>query len=718
MEDVAVSPNGEILALMSDKFISPSSNNYYVVPINTGTMLGNGYRLVHANNFYFPLESFFLNQKFVSSLDVYSNSYNGRVVSLDMLTGIHWTKIIRNHYIAGPSINLDAEGNIFIANGVPDFSSPYFQDRVLELYKLDVSGNIVWKKGLILSKDGTYSGSGIYPQEIELGENGQLYISGRILDATDGSLDGLQFIIKTDSIGNPLIWKTFTHRPFGDLLYANGELYLLDKSSHLPYTGTTLESSVLLKLDKDLNLIWSKKYYAENFRYVSASVNKLPSGNLLMSHSAYGAYPVILSEIDDAGNILSQKGYPNHTPFVNIINDGSFLLSSANQFDSTGQTTMQMTIAKTDANGYIAGCTNYPTCLQVDDFEIETDSFTIDIIDALDLESDYIDVTPYSFTFSPFCDYAPPPVPDFDFPDTLCIGESAQTTNTYNELAQTSEWHLVGPNTDSVLIDSSHFGYHFATAGDYKLTQTIWVLGCSYSFEREISILPPLEISLYPENICPDSAHEIHIVSVRPIQSYFWDNGTTTPTLQVFNSGIHSITVSDGHCEATDSVSVTIVQELLGNNPPFTLPPDTITCLPFELEPHSLFASQFFTETVPTAATSFLLENAGSYRIGMEAFGCKFWEVYEYGVDCHADIYIPTSFSPNGDGINDVFMPFGTDFEVLELSIFDRWGGLRSKGKDWDGGTAGQAVYAYKLTYRDLLTLKKEVVQGEVTLLK
>ncbi|MEM1359754.1 MAG: gliding motility-associated C-terminal domain-containing protein, partial [Bacteroidota bacterium] len=58
------------------------------------------------------------------------------------------------------------------------------------------------------------------------------------------------------------------------------------------------------------------------------------------------------------------------------------------------------------------------------------------------------------------------------------------------------------------------------------------------------------------------------------------------------------------------------------------------------------------------------------------------------------DVFIPTAFSPNNDGINDQFKVFGTDdlAEVISLNVFDRWGNKIADGKEWDGRVNGQAV--------------------------
>jgi len=53
----------------------------------------------------------------------------------------------------------------------------------------------------------------------------------------------------------------------------------------------------------------------------------------------------------------------------------------------------------------------------------------------------------------------------------------------------------------------------------------------------------------------------------------------------------------------------------------------------------------------------------------------------------HHKILIPSAFSPNGDGINDVFaITIENDFvEDVELRVFDRWGNEIFKGLEWDG---------------------------------
>lgn len=72
------------------------------------------------------------------------------------------------------------------------------------------------------------------------------------------------------------------------------------------------------------------------------------------------------------------------------------------------------------------------------------------------------------------------------------------------------------------------------------------------------------------------------------------------------------------------------------------------------------------------------------------------------------DIYVPNAFSPNGDGVNDLFQvyPKPGSFQSVSFQIYDRWGGLiyssepylsPRSGIGWDGGNAAVSVYLCKV---------------------
>lgn len=101
-------------------------------------------------------------------------------------------------------------------------------------------------------------------------------------------------------------------------------------------------------------------------------------------------------------------------------------------------------------------------------------------------------------------------------------------------------------------------------------------------------------------------------------------------------------------------------------------------------------------------------------------------EVLDKGLSCLKGIYIPNIFSPNDDGINDVFSPLITGlFNSYHLIIFDRWGNFvfdsSTYGENWNGSFKNKpcspGVYAYALTFI-LGDGEQKHYAGDVTLIR
>jgi gliding motility-associated-like protein len=78
-------------------------------------------------------------------------------------------------------------------------------------------------------------------------------------------------------------------------------------------------------------------------------------------------------------------------------------------------------------------------------------------------------------------------------------------------------------------------------------------------------------------------------------------------------------------------------------------------------------------------------------------------------------IYLPSAFTPNGDGLNDTFGAVGEGIEAYQLIVYNRWGQVifSSKNVDhkWDGLHNGRQVPQGEYSY-ELLAYGKEF--GEV----
>ena len=93
-------------------------------------------------------------------------------------------------------------------------------------------------------------------------------------------------------------------------------------------------------------------------------------------------------------------------------------------------------------------------------------------------------------------------------------------------------------------------------------------------------------------------------------------------------------------------------------------------------------------------------------------------------------LYVPNSFSPNGDGINDVFKIIGNaiDFESYEFTIFDRWGQLvfQSNNPDevWTGEFnngeyyVGNSTYQYRLKVKSVFDIDPREYSGSILIFR
>ena len=106
--------------------------------------------------------------------------------------------------------------------------------------------------------------------------------------------------------------------------------------------------------------------------------------------------------------------------------------------------------------------------------------------------------------------------------------------------------------------------------------------------------------------------------------------------------------------------------------------------------------------------------------------GCKDSTVKEYVLISDELIFVPSSFTPNGDNYNEYFKPDGLSaIASYEMVIYNRWGAKIFETQDasqgWDGNYMGdpapQGGYAYYINLV-FLTGKREVIHGEFTLLR
>ena len=88
-------------------------------------------------------------------------------------------------------------------------------------------------------------------------------------------------------------------------------------------------------------------------------------------------------------------------------------------------------------------------------------------------------------------------------------------------------------------------------------------------------------------------------------------------------------------------------------------------------------------------------------------------------------IFVPDAFTPNGDQVNDVFLPKGVNDDQFLMNIYSRWGEVvystTDKTKGWDGTVNGQPAslgqYMYRIELKDTAG-QKTVHTGAVLLIR
>lgn len=215
---------------------------------------------------------------------------------------------------------------------------------------------------------------------------------------------------------------------------------------------------------------------------------------------------------------------------------------------------------------------------------------------------------------------------------------------------------------------------------------------------------------------------------VSPDAAYLWQDGSHADSLLVSVSGTYWISVSKDGCTNSDSINVTIADLRQDLGPDDTACKDIPVAL--TLKAKGTGRTQV-TWSDGSTANSLAITTPGTFWVQASQGICKASDtirVVRELCDCH--LMVPNAFSPNNDGINDLFMPQiepGCAVSGYELYVYNRWGqnvfyyyGHAATG--WDGRFQGKPCDAG--TYFFYVKMKKGTTgigfkqQGELVLLR
>lgn len=311
-----------------------------------------------------------------------------------------------------------------------------------------------------------------------------------------------------------------------------------------------------------------------------------------------------------------------------------------------------------------------------------------------------------------------PPVAAIGNDTSLCTGStlllSASDDPTINTIWQD------GSTLSSLLVTQP---------GTYSLTETN---RCGMDIDTIVIggwLQTPPFINLGPDTVlCPGET--LTLKSPVTTADIHWQDGSTSPSIEVSQSGVYALTLSNDCGNTHDEVDVAFDDQslVLPTADSFVICPGHTIVLDV-LQP---IAADYIWNTgsvMPMISVTI----PGIYSVTVNT-KCKEEEYVvhvEPSTSCSTDFYIPDIFSPNGDLVNDIFsISVGHEVEIISMNgvIYDRWGNQVFTSTaipfTWDGRfkdmltLPGVYVYNIVVSYKLNDQTYSERFTGDVTVIR
>ncbi len=173
------------------------------------------------------------------------------------------------------------------------------------------------------------------------------------------------------------------------------------------------------------------------------------------------------------------------------------------------------------------------------------------------------------------------------------------------------------------------------------------------------------------------------------MQAIEWQDGSAGASYTINQPGVYWASVKDKNgCRNSDTL--TINQQI--KQPEGGLPKDTTLCSyqSLLLAPSASFISYHWS--TGETNSSITIHKSGVYEVQVEDKYECYWQLSTkiFTKDCYSAVRFPTAFSPDGNGLNDVFKPkvFGS-LTSFRMELYNRWGQKVFESTDAERGWSG-----------------------------
>jgi gliding motility-associated-like protein len=206
-------------------------------------------------------------------------------------------------------------------------------------------------------------------------------------------------------------------------------------------------------------------------------------------------------------------------------------------------------------------------------------------------------------------------------------------------------------------------------------------------------VLTPMSLELRDTAVCVGETLKLDVMKTIPDSvSYKWHTGETTPQYQSSKSENISVTIQySNQCFLNKSIKFTVI------TPDYQpIARDTLLCIgtPITFTAGAGLKGETIRWQNGVKERNLTTTTEGVFTAQIDSRCARWVDSFRLQTrDCGNGLYVPNAFSPNDDGVNDVFKPFlKSDFVPIEsyyFAVFNRWGNLIFKTTNiedaWDG---------------------------------
>lgn len=260
------------------------------------------------------------------------------------------------------------------------------------------------------------------------------------------------------------------------------------------------------------------------------------------------------------------------------------------------------------------------------------------------------------------------------------------------------------------------------TIGTYWVQGTT-VAGCKVRDSIVVTDNPINNFTLPNDTtICDRSSYTLAL-NIPAGTTTTWSDGVTANIRTINRGDNYKATANYIGCLHTDSLVVGI-RPL----PIINLGKDTTLCFGFDLPLQVNYPNATYTWSTGKTDSFIVAKTAGLYWAQALYNGCTFRDSIIFSTkNCDCKIIMPNAFSPNGDGINDKYIPNISCFpKDYHFTVYNRYGQPVFASKDykepWDGNLKNSLLpvgtYYYIMSFYNDGLMKVEQTTGYIVLLR